>query len=397
MSSKGEVLQGALELTNTLQQHAEEPLTESERVSALKTARGLVASLEKTEDAVLKLGYTPLVWMVIRIFVELNIFSILSEKDEISVRELAQRTGADELLLRRLFRVLTASNYVAEKGPGIYGPTKWTEHLSKRTTEGTVRWIYDIPMLTTALAPSWFKQKGHHNPLDPKDGAFHNAFDAKGIEIFPWLAKPENKRHWDDANTYFEGDRGSRPSWVTWFPVREKLLSGDIDSEAPLLVDVGGGRGHDITEFEQQFPDVAGRLVLQDQPPVLDTATSLSSRIEKHGLNFFVEAPVKDARIYFMKFIIHDYDDEKCLQILKNVKASMKKGHSYLVINDFILPEVGCELLPAMWDLLMMTVVASMERSESQWKSLLEAAGLAIEGFYQPPGDGQGIVVATLK
>lgn len=97
-----------------------------------------------------------------------------------------------------------------------------------------------------------------------------------------------------------------------------------------------------------------------------------------------------------MKFILHDYVDEQCVQILKKVKASMIKGYSYLVINDFILPDTECGLLQSQWDLMMMVLTSSMERTEGQWRTLLGAVGLSIEGMYSPPGDGQGIIVATL-
>ncbi|OTB07280.1 hypothetical protein M426DRAFT_86473 [Hypoxylon sp. CI-4A] len=80
-----------------------------------------------------------------------------------------------------------------------------------------------------------------------------------------------------------------------------------------------------------------------------------------------------------MKFIQHDYTDQQCLLILKNVMASMKKGYSYLIINDFILRDVGCSLLPAEWDLIMITAIASIKRSESQWKNLIKEARLSLE------------------
>ena len=97
-----------------------------------------------------------------------------------------------------------------------------------------------------------------------------------------------------------------------------------------------------------------------------------------------------------MKFVLHDYQDEQCLRILENVKASMKEGYSYLVINEFIIPSTGCTRFPAQFDLLMMMALTSLERTEIEWKSLLERAGLALEGLYQPPCEGQGIIVATL-
>ncbi|KAI1637608.1 S-adenosyl-L-methionine-dependent methyltransferase [Biscogniauxia mediterranea] len=194
-------------------------------------------------------------------------------------------------------------------------------------------------------------------------------------------------------------DRGSRPSWVTWFPVKDKLLDGRRDSQSPLLVDIGGGRGHDLMEFVAQFPDEPGRFVLQDQQPVLDSITSLSPKIEKKRvIDFFRESPVAGARVYFIKFVLHDFPDKDCAQILNNVRASMSKGHSYLVINDFILPDTtGCPHISAEWDLMKLALASEMERTETQWRALLSSAGFAIEGMYQPPGDGQGIIVATLQ
>lgn len=83
---------------------------------------------------------------------------------------------------------------------------------------------------------------------------------------------------------------GSRPSWVTWFPVKEKL-NGRIDDEAPLLVDVGGGCGHDLLEFLDQFPGEKWKYILQDQRQVLDSAGDLAPMVEKRAFNFFYRVP----------------------------------------------------------------------------------------------------------
>lgn len=273
-----------------------------------------------------------------------------------------------------------------------------------------------------AATPQWLKAKGYPNPIDPEDGIWQvghgnckeKTFEwyvevfsmleclrchkyCRLIEILDRLALPGNESYWDDANSFFEGDRGSRPSWFTWFPAEEKLLAtANRDESSVLMVDVAGGRGHDLLEFYNQFNKQPGRLILQDQQPVLDSITDMPARIEKSSLDFWSQQPMSGARVYFMKFIMHDYADPDCVRILQNVAASMKKGYSLLVINDFILPDEGCALLPAQWDLMMMVFLAAFERTASQWKTLLSAAGLAIEGLYHPPGDGQGIIVATL-
>ncbi|KAL7620314.1 hypothetical protein AAE478_009308 [Parahypoxylon ruwenzoriense] len=394
-----EALEAAQKLVASLSENSESSRSETNRVQALQTANNIIRSLEKPEDGLLKFAYSvmfqPTIWMAIRSCVHLNVFNIISEKQAASAREIAERSGADETLIRRLLRVLTSYGYVSEKGDGLYAANKWTNHMSNRLTQGMIKFIYDLAMPPITAGPNFFKETKFQNPIDPRNGTFQKAFKSD-IPIFPWLALPENKEHWDDANTFFEGDRGSRPSWVTWFPVKDKLLGGTVDDRAPLLVDVAGGRGHDLLEFLEQFPSETGKFVLQDQRQVLDSATNLPDKVEKHAINFFLESPVAGAKIYFMKFIMHDYADPECLGILKNVTSSMKKGYSYLVINDFILPDTGCPLLPAEWDLMMMTLMSAMERTESQWRNLLNKAGLTIEGMYQPPGDGQGIIVATL-
>ena len=74
----------------------------------------------------------------------------------------------------------------------------------------------------------------------------------------------------------------------------------------------------------------------------------------------------------------------------------MKKGYSTLIVEDFILPAKGVPLLPAMWDMEMMSLLSATERTERQWRALFELVGLEIEGFYQPPGDGTGLIVLNL-
>jgi hypothetical protein len=85
-----------------------------------------------------------------------------------------------------------------------------------------------------------------------------------------------------------------------------------------------------------------------------------------------------------------------CLKLLRNVTTGIRRGHSTLIAEDFILPVKGASLLPVMWDMQMMSLLSAMERTEKQWTALFKQAGLEIEGFYQPPGDGTGIIVLSL-
>ncbi|KAI1156346.1 S-adenosyl-L-methionine-dependent methyltransferase [Nemania diffusa] len=393
--SKSEALKNASNVVALLSQGSDPFISEEVRVEALQAANLVISALEKPEDGLIKFAFSPATWMAVRVCAQLNVFDIITKNEAISATEIAKNGNADESLIRRLLRVLTAAGFVAEKGVGLYGPTDWTVHINSRLAQGMIKFMYDASMLPISQGPNWLKETGYQNPVDPQRGMFQAA-NHTDLPIFEWLTVPKNKELWDNANTFFEGDRGSRPSWLTWFPAKDKFFPQGHRQDTPLLVDVAGGRGHDLMDFLAKYPDEPGPFVLQDQKPVLESALSLSPKIEKQVFDLFADSPVKGARIYFLKFILHDYVDEQCIQILKNVKASMVKGHSYLVINDFILPDTGCGLLQSQWDLMMMVLLSSMERTETQWKTLLESADLSIEGMYSPPGDGQGIIVATL-
>lgn len=147
-----------------------------------------------------------------------------------------------------------------------------------------------MPSITAA--PHWLSQHGWQlNPTDATNGPFQ-AGHKMDLDMFDF-ALANKEKFWDDMNTFFEGDRGSRPHWAEWFPVQDKLLGSNVlKPDAPVIVDVGGGRGHDIAGFRKHFSDLPGRLVLQDQQPVLDSIVALDSAIEKHSLDFFNKAPV---------------------------------------------------------------------------------------------------------
>lgn len=82
-----------------------------------------------------------------------------------------------------------------------------------------------------------------------------------------------------------------------------------------------------------------------------------------------------------MKSILHNWSDEKCLVILKEVTASMKRGYSQLVIEDFILRSTGASLLPTLFDMQMITFLAAIERTEKHWHCLLDRAGFGRRRF----------------
>jgi hypothetical protein len=103
--------------------------------------------------------------------------------------------------------------------------------------------------------------------------------------------------HGELFNYHMGGYRQGRPSWMDpgFYPVQERLVEGfdSSNSEAALLVDIGGSIGHDLDEFHNKFPEAPGRLVLQDLPRVIGQITELNPKIERQSYDFHEEQPVK--------------------------------------------------------------------------------------------------------
>lgn len=142
------------------------------------------------------------------------------------------------------------------------------------------------------LIPEYLRKTNYKNPQDVSNGPFQLSRSFKDTHIFSWLS--ENPRELGLMHTFFEADRGSRPNWVDWFPVEENLIQNiPLGQDQILLVDVAGGRGHEISAFHLKFPNLPGRLILQDLPEVLDNnALVLDAKIEKEPIDFWVQSPV---------------------------------------------------------------------------------------------------------
>jgi hypothetical protein len=246
--------------------------------------------------------------------------------------------------------------------------------------EGGLKFMFDLPAQATVKMPSALAKTSYTNPTGAPT-VFKEAF-GQDSHPFPYLgAHPSSLA---DFNNLMAGQRFNRVNWFDFFPVEEQLLKGmgpDV-----LLVDIGGAQGFELQSFQSRFPHAQGELVLQDLPDTIDSITDLDSSIRREKHNFFTPQPVKGARAYYFRSIFHDWPDEKCKEILRNLKPAMKPGYSRLLINDWVIPDRGAALYPALLDINMMVLFSGMERSESQWRALLESEGFEVVKFWSVPG-----------
>lgn len=98
-----------------------------------------------------------------------------------------------------------------------------------------------------------------------------------------------------EAFDYWMSSRraGMKREWFDIYPIKSQLLAGsERDSASVFLVDVAGGKGHDILSLRTRFPDLPGRLVLQDLPQTLEDLPT-HDHIEIMPYDMFTEQPIK--------------------------------------------------------------------------------------------------------
>ena len=194
-----------------------------------------------------------------------------------------------------------------------------------------------------------------------------------GKEIFDYLDE-----HPDEAEIF---NRAMTANTIRAIPA---ILDAYDFAAIKILVDVGGGEGMLLAKILKAYPEMKG--VLFELQSVADTAgptfskEGVRDRVNIIGGDFFKQSPpAGDA--YVLKFIIHDWDDELSIIILKNIASAMDKK-SKLLILESVMPEDNEPSLTKLRDLQMLLLAGGKERTAEEYHELLKRAGLKINNIY---------------
>jgi hypothetical protein len=193
--------------------------------------------------------------------------------------------------------------------------------------------------------------------------------DVADMGLFQYLAgNPEAAEVFNNVMT-----RGSEN-------IQDEVIGACDFSETRTIVDVGGGHGALLAAILKANPHMNG--VLFDQPSVIEgaggvvEAAGVSDRCELVGGSFFDSVPA-GGDAYILKWIIHDWDDEKASVILENCHAAMPAGGRLLIVDRVVPP--ANEPFPG-WrgDVTMMVLPGGLERTEAEFRALLGSAGFRL-------------------
>ena len=165
----------------------------------------------------------------------------------------------------------------------------------------------------------------------------YNLANNTPLPIYQFLLQhPERMRRFGMGMRYFTRGEG----WDL-----KHLRAGydwdAIDKPGGVVVDVGGGQGA-VSKFLAASTRHV-RFIVQDSAAVTDSGEAalpedLKGRVEFMPHDFFTEQPIKGADVYFMRWILHNWSDKYCLQILRNLVPALKKG-ARVVLYEFLLPD----------------------------------------------------------
>jgi len=150
------------------------------------------------------------------------------------------------------------------------------------------------------------------------------------------------------------------------------------------VVDVGGGNGALLIGILQAHPHLHGMVF--DQPSAVDraqkqiTASGLAERCEAVGGDFFKDVPV-GADAYILKGVIHDWDDDRAVTILKNCHRAMGSNGKLLIVEGVYPPRIDQSFAvrrALTGDVNMLINTGGRWRSEAEFRTLYDAAGFTL-------------------
>lgn len=281
--------------------------------------------------------------------------------------DLAAVAGLDQKALHRLMRALASVGVFKETAPGTYGLTPLSE-LLRSGVRGSLR---DMAVMVTT--PSHWLPWGKLE--ETLRAGISVADSVLGTDLWAYYRENAEEGAWfNGAMTSFSGMTAGA------------VLEAYDFSKARRIIDVGGGHGFLLSTLLAAAPQATGAVY--DLPQVTQTAPApdpaVADRIEFIGGDFFQFVPI-GGDIYTLKHIIHDWPDDQCRTILRNIANSMNSDGKVLIL-DAVLPD-ECNADPGfVMDLNMLAMTpGGCERTAHQFNELVQSSGLRISRIIQTP------------
>jgi hypothetical protein len=279
----------------------------------------------------------------------------------LSADEVASRVGSDPDATYRLMRLLASYSILQLRRDGRFSLTRLGRTLRRDDPTSVAA------MVTMVGSPQHWEHWG--GALGAVRTGRTAVETIRGLSTFDYLdTDPEFAKIFNDAMT-----------GTSTVAIETAVPAYDF-SDRRLVVDVGGGHGALLAAVLKQAPQARGVLfdlpsVVTGAGPAIDAA-GVSSRCAVEGGSFFDAVPA-GGDAYLMKTVIHDWDDEKSVAILRNIRTAIAPGGKVLLF-ELVLPEGAPAHLGMLVDLEMLVTAGGRERTEAEYAKLMSAAGFRL-------------------
>jgi hypothetical protein len=286
----------------------------------------------------------------------LDIAELIGDGGGEAVEDLARRAGVQPGPLYRVLRALASVGVFTEASPRRFANTEMSR-LLRAGVPGSQH--AGAVMIAVHCYPAF---EGLLDSVRTGRAGFETKF---GVPLFEHLAKhPDEGGLFDKAMESIHG------------PETPAMIAAYDFSGFKAICDVGGGNGHTLLQVLRAAPGARG--IVFDLPGVVErtgphiAAAGMAWRCTVEAGSFFERVPAADG--YILRHIIHDWDDEKSVAILRRCREAAAPGARVLVVESVIPP--GDEAHPGKWlDLVMLSVPGGKERTAGEYEALLKQAG----------------------
>ena len=276
--------------------------------------------------------------------------------------EIARETGTKPDSLKRTMRALTSHGFFRQDKGGAFFQTPLSETL-KSGKPGSMRAIVEAE-----LGHDHYQSWGELESCLREGGT---AFERKyNMPIWQYYAKhPELEVLFGEAmnNLTDIANKG--------------IVNSYKFAPFSFAIDIGGGHGGLLSGLLEGHSKARGMIF--DLPTVIDEArtgdavTRYRGRLETSAGDFFEKVP-SGGDLYLLKFILHDWNDDRCVTILSNIRKVMSPSGRLAVI-EIVLPERSEPHVGPLIDLNMMVMTGGRERTEGEYGTLLSRAGFQLQ------------------
>lgn len=346
--------------------------------TARRRIQGLHERLAPPPVRILEALFAQLDAHVLRALVELDVPDQLDRP--IPVPELAARLGLDDAGFERLIRYAAARDFVAIDRRGRVRATGITTALRSDAVAPWQGWV-------RFATSSWFDDAFRHlsSGISVQDGS---AFEsAHGMDFFRYTTEVDA-----EAGVVFDQAMAAGAT-VQAIGLARTLEWDRIGS----VCDLGGGSGAALAVLQRYFPQL--EVTLFDLPDVVARSDFLGGAAGNTravvGGSFFDEVPAGHDR-YLLLAVIHDWDDERAVSLLGNVRNAMEPSATAVVVETPRSQRPVYDFAAAS-DLLMLVLASGRERTDDEYVELFSAAGLTIGNRHLLPSGATAWELAVTR